>query len=463
MKMKKILVVDDEKTSQVILKKVLSGADFEVKSVSSGNEALKEIKNVRYDVILTDLNMPKMSGIELTKKVLKIEPDIIVILITAYGTIRSAVEAIRLGAFDYLTKPVNKKELLLAVERGMERVSLIKENILLRQELEKVEKDTEFLTDNDKILEILDEAKLVANSDSTILITGENGTGKEFLAKFTHDSSPRNKHQFVTVNCSTIPRHLLESELFGHVKGAFKGAENDHKGYFEIAENGTIFLDEITSIDPLLQIKFLRVIQEGQFVKQGDTKTQSTNARIIASTSFELDKLIKDGSFNEDLYYKLNVFEFHLPSLRERPEDIIYYFKRFVADSAIKNNKNIKEISPDVKKILINYRWPGNISELRNIAERATILCEGNKITIAQLPDNIISTEQYRELVTTNDFNKNKSATIKEFEINFIKKYLKLNKGNVTATARDISFHPVTLRQKIAKLGINPKEFKEPR
>ena len=207
----------------------------------------------------------------------------------------------------------------------------------------------------------------------------------------------------------------------------------------------------------------MKVIQEKQFVKQGDTKTQMTNARIMASTSYDIQKLIKTGGFNEDLYYKLNVFEFHLPSLIERPEDIIFYFKRFLSDFAYKNNKNIKEISPDVKKLLINYRWPGNISELKNIAERATILCEGSKITNDQLPDNILSTEQYRELVTTNDFNKNKGATIREFEINFIKKYLKLNKGNVTATARDISFHPVTLRQKIAKLGINPKEFKEPK
>ena len=461
--MKNILVVDDEKTSQVILNKVLSGAGFDVTSVSSGSEALKKLKDVRFDVILTDLNMPKMNGIELTKKVLKLDPDIIVVLITAYGTIRSAVEAIRLGAFDYLTKPVNKKELLLAVERGMERISLIKENILLRQELEKIEKTTEFLTESDKIIEVLGEAKLVSNSDSSVLIIGENGTGKESLAKYIHDCSPRHKQQFVTVNCAVIPKHLLESELFGHVKGAFQGAENDHKGYFEIAVNGTIFLDEITNVDPLLQIKLLKVIQENQFVKQGDTKTQMTNARIMASTSYDIQKLIKTGNFNEDLYYKLNIFEFHLPSLKERPEDIIFYFKRFVSDFAYKNNKNIKEISPDVKKLLINYRWPGNISELKNIAERATILCEGSKITNDQLPDNIVSTEQYRELVTTNDFNKNKGATIKEFEINFIKKYLKLNKGNVTATARDISFHPVTLRQKIAKLGINPKEFKEPK
>jgi len=391
-------------------------------------------------------------------------------LITAYGTIKSAVEAIRIGAFDYLTKPVDKKELLLSVEKGIERLSLIKENILLKYELEKVEDKQEFLTDNEQLKMLLTEVKKVSNSDSTVLITGETGTGKELLAKYIHFNSPRRKQHFVVVNCASIPKQSLESELFGHIAGSFEGASRDLKGYFEIAENGTIFLDEIGKIDPLVQIKILRVLKDKQFSRIGDSKTQTTNARIIVSTSDNIDTLIREGKFIQDLYYRINVFDFHLTPLRERPDDIIFYFKKFVKEFSERNNKVIKDISADVKKmllsyswpgnVLLSYSWPGNVTELKNISERCSILCEGEKITTDYLPERLNHGKDHKEAIASNDFNKNKRARVKEFEINFIKKFLRMNKGNVTATARDINFHPVTLRQKIIKLGINPKEFK---
>jgi DNA-binding NtrC family response regulator len=460
--MARILVVDDELTSIAILRKVLEDAGHNVTTVNSGENAIEKIREFKYDILLTDFNMPGMNGIELTEEALKIEPDFIVILITAFATIRSAVDAIRLGAFDYLTKPVNKEELLLSVQRGLERIQLLHENILLKQRLERVEHDAEsefvYETSSKEIKDMLAEAKKVARTDSTVLITGSNGTGKEVLSKYIHKSSNRKDQQFVVINCAALPPQLLESELFGHVKGSFTGAVKDHKGYFEIADNGTIFLDEIGEIETVIQVKLLRVLQEREFSKVGDTRIQTTNVRIIAATNQELKKLIADGRFREDLYYRLNVFEFHLPSLKDRKEDIEFYFDKFIKEFSITNKKPVPVIDKGVKDILINYPWPGNIRELKNVAERTSILCEDNKITADLLPANILGRDSERAYSA--DYNENKETIIRDFEVDFIKKYLKLYKGNVAATAKAINFHPVSLRQKIAKLGIDPREYK---
>ncbi|MCE1166115.1 MAG: sigma-54 dependent transcriptional regulator [Bacteroidetes bacterium] len=460
--MARILVVDDELTSIAILRKVLEDAGHSVTTVNNGENAIEKIKEFKYDILLTDFNMPGMNGIELTEEALKIEPDFIVILITAFATIRSAVDAIRLGAFDYLTKPVNKEELLLSVQRGLERIQLLHENILLKQRLERVEQEveTEFVyeTASKQIKDMLAEAKKVAKTDSSVLITGSNGTGKEVLSKYIHKSSNRKDQQFVVLNCAALPPQLLESELFGHVKGSFTGAIKDHKGYFEIADNGTIFLDEIGELDTVIQVKLLRVLQEKEFSKVGDTRIQTTNVRIIAATNQDLKKLISEGRFREDLYYRLNVFEFNLPSLKDRKEDIEFYFDKFIREFSISNKKPAPQIDKAVKDILINYPWPGNIRELKNVAERTTILCENNKITPELLPANILGRDSERTYSA--DYNENKEAIIKDFEVDFITKYLKLYKGNVAATAKAINFHPVSLRQKIAKLGIDPREYK---
>lgn len=460
--MSKILVVDDEATSIAILKKVLEDAGHNVSTVTEGKSALEQIRKYKFDIVLTDFSMPGMNGIELTEASLKIEPDLIVILITAFATIRSAVNAIRLGAFDYLTKPIDKEELLLSITRGMERISLLHENLLLKHKLLKVEPgedfEDEYGTANKDVKNILREARKVSKSDSTILITGDNGTGKEVLAKFIHAHSLRNNQQFVVVNCAAIPTQLLESELFGHVKGSFTGAIKDHKGYFEIADNGTIFLDEIAEIDTLMQVKLLRVLQEKEFSKVGDTKIQVTNVRIIAATNQDLSKLIEEGKFREDLYYRLNVFEFKLLSLKDRPEDIEYYFNKFLKEFSAANKTKMPKAGPDIIQLLLNYDWPGNIRELKNVAERISILNEGGKITVDQLPGNIFGIKKEEPL--GDDYTSNKEAVFRDFEINFICKYLKMNKGNVAATAKAINFHPVSLRQKIAKLGIDPREYK---
>ena len=456
--MAKILVVDDELTSLAIVNKILGSAGHEVTAVSDSGSALRKIREEKYDVVITDFNMPGKNGIELTAEAIKLEPELVVILITAFVSIKSVVDAIKLGAFDYLTKPVDKDELLLSVKRGLEKVSLMKENQFLKDRLEKSGDDSsgnsEYLTSSTVIQEMLEEAGKVASTDSTVLITGSNGTGKEVLAKFIHKNSKRSSQPFVVINCAAISQQLLESELFGHVRGSFTGAIKDKKGYFEIADNGTLFLDEIGEITPQIQVKLLRVLQDGEFSKVGDTKKQKTNIRILAATNRDLNKLIEDGTFREDLYYRLNVFEFHLPSLKDRPEDIEYYFEMFVNDFARKNKKSVKKINEDVLKILNGYDWPGNIRELKNIAERVTILSENSVISSDLLPGKFLSNGENG--IDTADYNKNKEMVVRKFEVNFITKYLRLNKGNVAATARTINFHPVSLRQKLAKLGINP-------
>ncbi|HEY5122614.1 MAG TPA: sigma-54 dependent transcriptional regulator [Ignavibacteria bacterium] len=459
--MKKILVVDDDLTIQRILKNVIENSGFEVFTASDGKEAFTKVKKMKFDVLITDLNMPHLNGIELTQKVLEVEPELIVIFITAYGTIRSAVEAIKLGAFDYLTKPIDNNELILSVNRGIDKLSLIKENILLKKQLKKTKPEPEFISENDRIKIIFGEANAVANSDSMVLITGEKGTGKEYLAKYIHNKSKRSNNQFISVDCESIPEDMIENELFGSFKNDNDNSGINHSGYLEIADNGTIFLNEITKLNPIMQLKLLQVLKVGYFTKPRDNRIISTSARIIASSGENLLKLTAEGKFNQNLYYKINVFEFHIPSLRERPEDILFYFSNFVKLFCNTNDKGLKTVSSQVQKILINYSWPGNILELRNIAERATILCDDNMIMKEHLPAKICNVDGIKEPVTSKDFLENKQAVVKEFETNFLIKYLKIHRGNVTAVSREINYHPVTLRQKITKLGIDPKEFKQ--
>jgi DNA-binding NtrC family response regulator len=459
--MKRVIIVDDESSSRAILKKIVSDAGYTVTVASSGEEALKKISASRFDIMLTDLNMPLMNGIELTAKALQLESDMIVILITAYGSIRTAVEAIRLGAFDFLSKPVNKEELLLIISRGVEKLSLIKENILLSRELKKVKNVPYLITENERMKSILQNAKQIAMSDSAVLITGEKGTEKQEFAKFIHNSSSRNKYQFVSIDCTAMSDDIIESELFGHIKGYSKNFVTAHKGYLDIAERGTIFINEISRLSMHIQLKLLRVLNEEQFSRLGEFKTHHTNARIIASSSVDLSKLVTDKKFNEELYKKLALFEINIPGLRERPEDILYLFNTFIEEYSLKKNMPIKEVQADVTRMIINYLWPGNITELRNVAERVVILCNDGIIRKEHFPENIIEVDQYKDLYANSNYKKNKAKAVNDFEVNFIKKYLKLCKGNISEVARVIGFHQISLRQKISKLGINPKEYSD--
>ena len=429
--MAKILIVDDDNVTLSILKQVLYKANHDVTTAIDGEEAIQYVKETVYDIIVTDFNMPGMNGIELTKEILKINPQSVIILITAYISVKAALESIKLGAFDYLTKPVDKEELLLSIERGLERLKLLQENTQLKKTSKTSAPKVEFKfeTKSDEVKKILTEAAEVAQSDSTVLITGSNGTGKEVLAEFIHKNSKRNKNTFVVVNCAAIPEQLLESELFGHSKGSFTGAIRDHKGYFEIANNGTIFLDEIGDLDTPLQVKLLRVLQTKMFARVGDPKPISTNVRILAATNRNLKQLIKEGKFREDLYYRINVFEYHLPDLKDRMDDITFYFEKFIKDYSRENGKKIKDIADDVKEMLVRYNWPGNIRELKNVAERASVLCKNGSITADLLPDRIRDAvpepEPIHEAIISEDYVQSRNELLKEFERDYIKKHLK--------------------------------------
>lgn len=459
--MKKVLIVDDESLSRIILKKIVADEGYSVTLAVNGEDALKKISSSKFDIMLTDLNMPLMNGIELTEKALQIEPDMIIILITAYGSIRTAVEAIKLGAYDFLSKPVNKDELLLIINHGVEKLSLVKENILLNRELKKVKNVPYIVSENDKMKKILENAAQMAVSDSAILITGENGTEKPELSKFIHSKSSRNKYQFITLDCTSIPDDVFESELFGHIKGYSKKFSFPHKGYLDITEKGTIYINEISRLNSDNQLRLLRLIKEKQYSKLGEIKAHQTNARIIVSSSANLKSLVFEKKFNEELYEKLAHFEITIPPLRERPEDILFFFNKYLEEFSSKKNMQIKEITPDVTRMIINYLWPGNITELKNTTERVVILCNDGVIKKELFPENIIETEQYKDLYSNNNYRANKAKAVLDFEVNFIKKYLKLCKGNISEVARVIGFHQISLRQKITKLGINPKEFSE--
>lgn len=455
----KVLIVDDESLSRTILKKIVSDAGYMVTVAGNGEEALKKLNASKFDIMLTDLNMPVMNGIELTQKALKIEPDMIVILITAYGSIRTAVEAIKLGAYDFLPKPVNKDELLLIINHAIEKVSLMKENILLNRELTKMKNVPYVVSENEKMKNVLDKAKQIAISDSAVLITGEDGTEKHELAKFVHYNSKRRENQFITIDCNTLDEDIIESELFGNIKGFSKRLNAPRRGYLEIAEQGTVYINEISRLNLKVQSKLLRILNEQQFSKLGESKTHVTNVRVIASSSESLKNYVSEKKFNEELYKKLNLFEIEIQPLRERPEDILYFFNKFLEEFSVRKNMHIKDINPDVTRMIINYLWPGNLTELRNVTERVVILCSNGVLTKNLFPENIIEVDQYRDLFTNSSYKTNKAKAVREFEVNFIKKYLKLCKGNISEVARVIGFHQISLRQKIYKLGINPKEY----
>ena len=338
---------------------------------------------------------------------------------------------------------------------------MINENRLLKHELEKSESGfIGYETNSEVIRSLLNEASKAAKTDSPILISGENGTGKKVFARFIHNQSSRKHKQFIVLNCSTNSPLVVESELFGHVKGTFNGAEKEHKGYLELASNGTIFLDEIENLDSMTQVKILRVLQDKEFSRVGDTKILVSNVRIIASTNKDLTNDIKAGKFSEDLYRRLKAFEFNLPPLRERKEDILFYFSMYLDYFCKKNNHNLMAISEDVKRLLMKYDWKGNINEVKKLAERISLIADNGVISSDLLPTYMNKPLLGGKIDSSCNFNAAKQEIIKQFEIEFISKYLKKNNGNVSATAKEINFHEVSLRQKISKLGINPHKFK---
>jgi NtrC-family two-component system response regulator AlgB len=386
----RLLVVDDERSICSTIEMAVKAMGHDVEVADSGEMALNMMRRQPPDIMLTDLRMDGMSGLDLLGKTREYFPGVTVAMMTAFGTIDTAVSAMKSGAYDYLVKPFTPEQLEHLVERIEEFRRLRDENSKLRTQVDALSEPSDIVTKNARMLKVLDTAKKVAVTDSTILITGESGTGKTLLAKMIHDASPRAKNPFAVVNCATLSENLLESELFGHVRGSFTGAVKDKMGRFQVADTGTVFLDEIGEISPGLQTKLLRILQEREFERVGDTRTMRVDVRIVAATNKDLEREVKEGRFREDLYFRLNVIELHMPSLRQRPEDISSLADQLLTRSFVATGRKPRPLNDAARKAIEGYGWPGNIRELKNALERAAILSTADQVTVEDLPDRVL-------------------------------------------------------------------------
>ncbi|AEB08221.1 sigma-54-dependent transcriptional regulator [Desulfobacca acetoxidans] len=384
-----ILVVDDEKNYLLVMETLLAGAGYEVFTADSGETALELTRRNDLDLVVTDMKMPRMSGIELLEQLKQVYPDLPVIMMTAYGTVEKAVEAMKKGAFDYILKPFKNEEILLTIAKALELRHLLTENRRLRHDLEQRHRFDNIVGNSKAMQSIFAVVEKVAQTRATVLISGESGTGKELIARAIHHRSPRNQGPFISVNCGALTETLLESELFGHEKGAFTHAVAMRKGRFELAEGGTLFLDEVAEMSPGLQVKLLRVLQEMEFERVGGSRTIRVDVRVVAASNRDLKTEVGAGNFREDLFYRLNVVHLAIPPLRQRTDDIPLLVTHFMQKFARVNNRGDIRLDPEVMKILLRYPWPGNVRELENVIERAVILCSGDTITIADLPPNV--------------------------------------------------------------------------
>ena len=439
----RILVVDDEDIVIRSCRRVLGDGEFEVDAVQSGIEALRRIEDKPVDVVILDIMMPKMDGIEVLQRVKEGHPDIEVIMITGLSQVETAVKSMKLGAFDYLTKPFDPDELKLVVERALERRRLLQENLNLKTEVSSKYRFENVVGASPKMQDVYRLIAKCAPTNSTVLLTGESGTGKELVARAIHYNSLRKDRSFVPVDCTALSENLLESELFGHVKGSFTGAVSNKRGLFEVANGGTLFLDEVANIPLSIQAKLLRVVQEREFKAVGDTRTQSTNVRLIAATNKDLKDMVQEGSFREDLYYRLNVFPIRIPPLRERREDIPALAFHFLTAAARELDKKVSEISDGAMNVLVNYDWPGNVRELENTLHRAVILATDKAVRRAHLV-NILgsSSEEDLDVPRTGDELKRikkaaREKSVEAIEKAFVIEALKRNAWNVTRSAED--------------------------
>ena len=447
-----ILVIDDEAVQRDVLTGYLKKKGYNIYSASSGKEGIEIAKDNSVDIILSDFKMPDLNGIEVLQEVKKINPEISFVIVTAYGTVENAVKAMRLGAFDYISKPVDLDELDLMIERIIEHKNLKSENQLLKNQLQEKHKISSIVSQSQKMEEVINVAARVADSKATVLITGENGTGKEVLAKAIHYMSSRKEKPFIAVNVPALTETLLESELFGHEKGAFTGADKMKKGRFEIAHGGTIFLDEVGDIPQSIQVKLLRVLQEHQFERVGGTEKIEVDVRIIAATNKDLEQKIKGGTFREDLYYRLNVVSVKIPPLRERKEDILPMIETFIDKYCKENNNEKIEISKEAADVLMKYNYPGNVRELENLIERAVVLTRGKVITLNDLPMNIRGFKEERTLPALSEGTLTEQVEVLEKQLIF--DALQESGGNQTKAGKLLGLTERNLRYKLKKYNI---------
>ncbi len=452
-----ILIVDDEASMRLTLSMLLRQRGYSVKEASCIGDAIKELEREIFDIVITDLKLGDGDGMDLLNRVKKTHPDVEVVVITAYGTIESAVRAMKMGAFEYITKPFEPEEIPLIVEKALERTRLLKEVEYLRAQVEERFSFEKIIGKSSAIRHIIDMIKRVSKTDLTVLIEGESGTGKELVAKAIHNNSLRADKPFIAVNCGALPETLLESELFGHVKGAFTGAVANKKGLFEEAHQGTLFLDEVGLTSPSTQIKLLRVLQEGEIMPVGSTKTKGVDVRVLAASNRPLKDLVASGRFRDDLYFRLNVVTINIPPLRERKDDIYPLVEYFLNHHKKQLGKDINGLTEEALKALYNYSWPGNIRELKNAIDRAIVLAREDFIDIESLPPSITALED-TGLKTTEPSQTMGSiegkATLKDMEKMLIIKTLKETSWNQARAAELLGIGRNTLWRKLKRYGI---------
>lgn len=449
----RILVVDDEKIIRESLSFILEKEGYEVSGAPNGAEALKQLKQKRVDIVLTDLEMPEMKGIELLEKVTRQFPETFVMIITAYGSLDTAISALRQGAYDYILKPIEFDDLLHRVRKLIEHRRLARENTLLRRELQQQYDFEAIIGKSPAMQEVFEAIKKVSQTDRTVIITGKSGTGKELVARAIHYNGPRKQGRFVAVNCGAIVETLFESELFGHKKGSFTGATADKDGLIKVAHEGTLFLDEVSETPLHLQVKLLRAIEQKEIVPVGMTDPIKVDVRIIAATNRDLRKLVEDGKFRDDLFYRLNVVDIRLPSLNERPEDIPLLAQHFLQVYRTQMGRNVKSLTNEAMNALMNYQWKGEVRELQNIIERAMIFCEDEYIGLEHLSEHVRSAIAEGDALRFQTGSPLKNA-LKEFERRYIKRTLEQNKNDREKTAKVLGIGLSSLYRKIEDLGI---------
>jgi DNA-binding NtrC family response regulator len=497
--MHKVLVVDDDKVLQQSVKQALEYHHFNVSVADNGAEAVKNIYREHFDLVVMDVNMPEMDGIEALVEIKKHDPSVIVIMLTAYSNVTDAVKAVKEGAYNYLEKPITSENLVALIKRALKARSLVETTAFSAPTLSLGEnEDDQFVGESEPMKKVFNIIAKLAKVSTPVLIRGESGTGKELVAKAIHFNGPRKDEKFVTINCAAIPENLIESELFGHEKGAFTGATGRKLGKFQYADGGTLFLDEIGDVSPTMQVKLLRVLQEKVFTPVGANREVKADVRIIAASHKPFEEMIKEGTFREDLFYRLNVLPVYLPPLRERKSDIPHLIQYYVNYFNTHHNLNIRGLSPEAEQMLIDYSWPGNIRELRNVIEHSFIIESTDYLSPSSLPPSIqkagggqsISEEsENNEIIdldniqqsildkehsdedlkdfqfsfatkTENDEVKLDFQVAKDqFEKEFIVQALKLNTGKINQTALNANIPKKTLLRKIEKYSINPKEY----
>ncbi|MDH5406351.1 MAG: sigma-54 dependent transcriptional regulator [Candidatus Aminicenantes bacterium] len=453
----RMLVIDDEPSMQEVLKELLKDDGYEVTVASSGNEGLHKLEQSGYDLVICDVMMPDMNGLQTLEEIKKLEPEQMVIMITAYGSVEDAISAIKGGAFDYITRPYKNEVVLNAVRRAIQQRYLIEENINLRSILKKYRFE-DMVGKNKMMQDVFKLILQVAPSKSTVLIEGESGTGKELVATAIHQNSSRTNKSFVVVNCGTVPADLLESNLFGHVKGAYTGAISSKRGLFEIADGGSIFFDEIGNINLETQAKLLRVMQEKKFMRLGGVDNIQVDVRIIAATNKNLNKMLDSGEFREDLFYRLNVINIKLPTLRERKDDIPLLVSHFLQKYCQENNKRLCHITPEAMAYLWSYHWPGNVRELENTIERAVVLSTSNIIGKELLPDYIINpTVSISYPLQFPSDSLSFKDMVHEFEKKLVLNSLKMANGVQKKAAELLKIKPTTFSEMLKRLNIANK------